>query len=134
MVESTSGCTSEHSIAHALGAYHPNLPHGAALIMISREYYALFARRGFCDARITDMARALGHSGANQPADFVTALVGLQKACGVDGLKMSEYGILREELPKYAKNARETMGGLFAGDRMEVTDSDTLSILEKSYC
>ena len=26
----TSACTSEHSMEHAMSAYHPELPHGAA--------------------------------------------------------------------------------------------------------
>lgn len=28
-------CTSEHSMEHAMSAYHPKLTHGAGLIMIS---------------------------------------------------------------------------------------------------
>ena len=31
----TGSCTSEHSLEHALSAYHESLPHGAGLIMIS---------------------------------------------------------------------------------------------------
>jgi alcohol dehydrogenase len=34
-VESTSSCTSEHSMEHALSALHPSLQHGAGLIMLS---------------------------------------------------------------------------------------------------
>lgn len=34
-----------------------------------------------------------------------------QKDCGVDDLKMSDYGIQKSELETLAKNARETMGG-----------------------
>ena len=37
-VETISCCTSEHSIEHALSAYHPSLPHGAGLIMICLLY------------------------------------------------------------------------------------------------
>ena len=33
-VESTSSCTSEHSMEHALSAAKPGLPHGAGLIML----------------------------------------------------------------------------------------------------
>lgn len=46
MVESLSGCISEHSIEHALSAYHPALPHGAGLIMISAAYYENFCEEG----------------------------------------------------------------------------------------
>src|SRR5659263_10561 len=44
MVESTSGCISEHSIEHALSALHSNLPHGAGLIMISRAFFTFIAQ------------------------------------------------------------------------------------------
>lgn len=56
--------------------------------------------------------------------DFVTALVDLQKACGVDELKMSDYGITPEEFPKFVDNARSTMGILFKLDRLKLTDED----------
>ncbi|WP_024832432.1 iron-containing alcohol dehydrogenase [Ruminiclostridium josui] len=133
MVESTSGCTSEHSLEHAMSALHPDLPHGAGLIMVSREYYTFFAKSGACNQRMIDMAVALGKKDAKDPMDFVTALVELQKACGVDDLKMSEYGIKLSEMEDLAKNARHTMGGLFACDPVKLTDKDVVEIYTKSY-
>lgn len=133
MVESTSGCTSEHSLEHALSAFHPELPHGAGLIMVSEAYYTFFAESGSCDQRLVDMAIALGKKDAGEPMDFVTALVDLQKACGVYGLKMSDYGIKAEEIEALAGNARHTMGGLFACDPAELSDENVVEILKKSY-
>lgn len=133
MVESTSGCISEHSLAHAISAYHPNFEHGAALISISKAYYTHFAKTGKCDARLIDMAKALGKADASTPMDFVAALEDLQKACGVDQIKMSEYGMKQDGLEKYAKNARETMGGLYAVDPVPLSDADALKILQESY-
>ena len=43
-VMSVGTTTSEHSIEHAMSAYHSNLPHGAGLIMISLAYYRFFAK------------------------------------------------------------------------------------------
>ena len=43
MVESTSTCTSEHSLEHALSGFHPDLAHGAGLIILSVAYYTHFA-------------------------------------------------------------------------------------------
>lgn len=57
LVESTSGCTSEHSIEHALSAFHPNLTHGAGLIMISEAYYTHIANSGACDHRLRRAGR-----------------------------------------------------------------------------
>ena len=133
MVESLSSCLSEHSLEHALSAYHPDLPHGAGLIMISQAYYTHFARTHACDAKLIDMAKALGKENASHPVDFVAALAELQAACGVDNLKMSDYGIKREDLPKMAKNARETMGDLFLLDPAPLTEADCIAIYEQSY-
>ncbi len=133
MVESTSGCTSEHSLAHAISAYHPEFEHGAALNAISREYYTYIANSGKCDDRLIDMAKALGKTDATKAMDFVDALVELQKACGVADVKMSSYGMKYEELEKYVTNARETMGGLFEVDPIEFTNEACLEIMQKSY-
>lgn len=133
MVESTSGCTSEHSLEHAMSAFHPDLPHGAGLIMVSREYYTFFAKSGACSQRMIDMAVALGKKDAKEPMDFVIALLELQKACGMDNLKMSDYGIEFSEMEALAKNARHTMGGLFACDPVKLSDNDVVEIYNKSY-
>lgn len=58
LVESTSSCTSEHSIEHALSANHPELPHGAGLIMLSEAYYTFFANK--VPDKFVAMARAMG--------------------------------------------------------------------------
>ncbi len=131
MVESTSGCTSEHSIEHAMSGYHPDLPHGAGLIMVSVAYNTLFADK--VPDRFIAMAKALGKEDAKDPMDFVEMLKKLQKDCGVDELKMSEYGIKKEELPQMAKHAKDTMGGLFEVDRYQLSMDEVVSILEKSY-
>jgi alcohol dehydrogenase len=133
MVESTSGCTSEHSLEHALSAYHPHLPHGAGLIMISKAYYTHFAKTGKCDERMITMAKALGKENAKDPMDFVDALVELQQVCGVSELKLSDYGVGKDDLMKYVTKAYETMGGLFEVDPVPLTHDDCLKILEDSF-
>lgn len=130
MVESTSSCTSEHSMEHAMSAYYSDLPHGAGLIMLSNAYFGFFAEK--IPDRFADMARAmLGRDAA--AADFIAALGDLQQKCGVADLKMSDYSIKKEDLPKFVANARATMGGLFSLDRAPLSDADILSIYEKSY-
>ena len=133
VVMTISGCTSEHSLEHAMSAYHQDLPHGAGLIMISKAYYRHFIRAHACDERFIDMARALGIKDARNPEDFITALERLQKECGVDNLSMSSFGIKREELEAIAFNARETMGGLFESDPCALSHADCVEILEASY-
>lgn len=132
MVETASGCTSEHSLEHALSGFHSDLPHGAGLIMVSLEYYRLFSAK-VCPERFVAMAKALGKADADKPEDFVEALADLQKACGVDNLKMSDYGIQADEMEKTAHHALDTMGGLFEVDRYQLSVPEIVSILEKSY-
>lgn len=126
-------CTSEHAMEHAMSAYHGDLPHGAGLIMLSKEYYTHFINQHCCDDRFIRMAQALGKQGANDPMDFLTALVELQEACGVADLKMSDYGIEKDECMDLAKNARATMGGLFGADPVAMTDEECAAIFERSY-
>ena len=125
--------TAEHSMEHAMSAYHYDLPHGAGLIMISNAFYRFFVEKHACDAQFVKMARAMGVAEASRPEDFLTALAGLQKACGVDNLKMSDYGIRREECDTLARNARETMGGLFEANPCEMTHADCVAIFEEAY-
>ena len=125
--------TAQHSMEHAMSAYHHNLPHGAGLIMISREFAQFFIDRYACDRRFIKMARVMGIPDADKAQHFVTALVKLQEACGVADLKMSDYGIEKSECMTLAVNARETMGGLFLSNPCEMSDKECAEIFEKSY-
>lgn len=128
-----SACTSEHSLEHALSAYHPELPHGAGLIMISVAYFSHFVDKHACDDRFIEMARAMGKVNADKPEDFIDALKEMQAACGVDNLKMSDYGITPEEFPKMVQNTRDAMGFLLGFDPVALSDDDMLAIYQKSY-
>lgn len=125
--------TAQHSMEHAMSAYHRNLQHGAGLIIISREFAQFFVDKHAADERFIKMAKAMGATGDVTPQDFVTKLVELQQACGVADLKMSDYGIDKSECMTLAKNARETMGGLYPANPYDMTDEDVAGIFERSY-
>ena len=125
--------TAQHSMEHAMSAYHHDLPHGAGLIMISKAFAEFFIKKHACDAQFIKMAKAMGIKDADKPEDFITALVDLQKACGVADLKMSDYGMKKEECMTLAVNARETMGGLFLANPCPMSDEECAGIFEKSY-
>jgi alcohol dehydrogenase len=136
LVESTSSCTSEHSMEHALSAHHHDLVHGAGLIMLSESYFSFFASK--VPDRLTAMANAMGVDTASlpeqeRPISFVKALVQLQKDCGVADLKMSDYGIKKEDIPMLAENARQTMGGLFNVDPYTLSMEETIEIMTNAY-
>lgn len=125
--------SSQHSLEHALSAYHPNLPHGAGLIMLSRAYFGNVIAHHACDERFIRMAKAMGMENADKPEDFLTVLQKLLEDCGVADLKMSDYGITPDEFPNMADNAMGPMGGLFACDRVALTKEDVIGIYQKSY-
>lgn len=131
LVESTSSCTSEHSLEHAMSGFYPALPHGAGLIAISIAYF-----RSFMDVsaqRMMRMAECMTGKPSTSPEDFITALAELQKACGVDNIKLSDYGIKASDLPRLSTHARETMGGLYAVDPRPLSDEEVLHIFEASF-
>ncbi len=125
MAESTSCNTSEHSLAHAIGGMFPAIPHGAALIAVSRAWFGFYAER--LPREFAEMARQAGSE------DFIAVLEKLLTDCGVDRIKLSDYGVKREDLPAINENAWFTMGGLFELDRVKLTKADSLGILERSF-
>ncbi|MGE4564381.1 MAG: iron-containing alcohol dehydrogenase [Victivallaceae bacterium] len=125
MAESTSCCISEHSLAHAISGRHPAVPHGAALIMVSDAWFRCFAP--LAAGRFAALAEAAG------APDFVAALEQLRRDCGVAELKMSDFGITRQELAAINDNAWATMGALFELDPVKLTAGESLAILEQSW-
>ena len=133
VVMTVSVTTAEHSLEHAMSAYHPELPHGAGLIMISKAFHGFFIEKHACDERFIRMAQALGMRDAKKPEGFLAALTKLQEDCGVADLKMSDYGMTPDEFDQLAANARETMGGLFAANPCEMTHADCVEVYKRSY-
>ena len=136
MVQSTSSCTSEHSMEHAMTAFHPELPHGAGLLMISEAYFSFFAK--YVPDRFIKMAHMMGETTDGLPEEekpytFVHALQKLKKKCGVDDLKMSDYGIQPDEMEKLARNAHKTMSNLFAMDRYTLSLKENIEIFKAAY-
>lgn len=133
LVESVGLCTSQHSLEHAMSAFHQDLPHGAGLIMISKAYFTHLIDKHVCDDRFVRMAKAMGMEDAKEPMDFITMLAKLQEDCGVSDIKMSDYGIKPDEFETMAKNAKDTMGFLFMCDRSEISVEESAAIYEESY-
>lgn len=129
-----SGNGSQHAMEHALSAFHPNLPHGAGLILLSTAWFPYLAEnKPEVWDRFIRLASAMGVKEPAGPEALPQALATLQKACGVDGLTMSQFGITREEIPALADNARETMGMLFDADRFSLTRDECVEIYTFAY-
>ena len=128
-----SGCCGCHGTEHAMSAHHHDLPHGAGLIMIARAYHRHMIDAHACDERYVEMARLMGNPAAAEPADFIAELGRLMRECGVDGLKMSDWGITEEELPAMAANGLATNAALYAHDPAPLSHDDVVAILRESY-
>lgn len=111
MVESTSSCTSEHSLEHAMSAYYPELPHGAGLISISKAYFKTF--KNDCMKRYMKMFEIMTGKKSARPGDFLEALEFMQKECGVDNIKLSEYGITPDDFDRFCRQRRRNHGRSF---------------------
>jgi alcohol dehydrogenase len=126
-------CTSEHTIEHALGSAHPQLVHGAGLIMISHEYFDFFAERKACEEQMVKMAKVMGVTDATTGKDFVAALDKLIADVNCSDLKMSDNGISRDELPGVVDLYHKVAGGNNDADPVKLSDEDVLGILQRSY-
>lgn len=136
LVESTSSCISEHSMEHALSAFHPDLPHGAGLILLSVAYFSFFAKK--TPARFPAMARAMGRDvdalpEIERPMAFVTALKKLIKDIGMADMKLSDYGVSKSEAPALAENAMDAMGFLFTLDPYTLSKEEVIEIFEGCF-
>ncbi len=126
-------CTSAHTMEHALGSTHPNLVHGAGLIMLAHEYYDFFAERQAAEEPMKKMARAMGVENPQSGKDFIKALDELIAAIGCADLKMSDEGIEREEMKLLPQRVHEVIGGDLNANPLPLSMDDYLGMFERSY-
>ena len=137
LCESYSSCISQHSLEHALSAFHPDMPHGAGLVLISKAYFGFLAACG--EERLGDLALAMGDTleeDLEEEVGGVAFLDGLDKLITDIGLadeKLSDYGVTREEIPALAENALTTMGALFDITPVPMSVEDVIAIYEAAY-
>jgi len=134
--ESLSSCISHHSLEHAISAFYPNVPHGAGLTMLSVAYFSFIAERH--PERFSDLAKAMGEDVDHLPDKekafaFINALKKLIKEIGLEDEKLSDYGVKEVDIPEMAKNAFDTMGGLFDVTPIKMTVEDVIEIYKKAY-
>lgn len=137
LCESYSSCISHHSMEHALSAFHPDLPHGAGLVLLSKAYFGFLAACG--EERLADLALAMGDTLAESLDEeinglaFLDALGTLIDNIGLGDEKLSDYGVTREEIPALAENALTTMGILFDLTPVSMSLEDVITIFEAAY-
>lgn len=132
-VMSTGKLMSQHSLEHTLSAFHPDLPHGAGLVLICRAYFGLFIKKGVRKEKFIRLARALGKQDTSQPEDFLTALDGLIKECGLDHIRMADWNIKEEELARIACETYKNFNDLFYNDPVLLTEEECVQIYQESF-
>ena len=128
MVESNSNCASPHALAHALGAYHPTIPHGAALCLVCRECFRRFAETD--PDRMADMAQAVSYG--HTADDFVVFLEDLLEEIGMDDIDYTPWGVTPANARAYAENSFSVTGMLHESDRHPMTVDECEEIFRKS--
>jgi len=116
-----------------LSARHPSLAHGAGLMMVAEVYYSHLAKCGACDKALIRMAKALGNENASEPMDFVKGVLALIEACDVTDLKMSDYGVCKDDLLSYVTLGRYTLPHMFAADPVDISDEEWTELLKDAY-
>ena len=134
-----SGCVSQHAMEHAISGKFPKVVHGAALCALSEAYFTFFMDKPGYAERYVDMARAMGVDvdalpEAERPAAFIRALHELMAACGVADMKMSDWGIRKDDCTMLAETAHYIMPGMFEeNDRYHMTVAETAEIFRNAY-
>ncbi|MBG0777860.1 MAG: iron-containing alcohol dehydrogenase [Desulfovibrionaceae bacterium] len=133
LVETLSSCISHHSLEHALSAHYPDLPHGAGLVLLSRDYFGYLSTKVLPE-RFAELGRTMAlargdtdAANAADPGSFVRELDRLITAVGLAELDLAAYGPRAEQADAFADNAMTAMSRLFALDpyafsRQEVAD------------
>lgn len=128
---------SQHSMEHALSAFYPELPHGAGLTLLSKAYFGFLAGKNV--ERLGDLSMAMADSiGIELPEDqlvdaFVPILEEFIRSVGLGEMKLSEFGMKREDIPRLADCAFDTMGRPFEVTPVEMTRDDVIAIFEEAY-
>ena len=131
MVESTSGCTGEHAMEHAMSAFYPKLPHGAGLIALCRAYYKTLKNDAM--KRYMKMAEKMTQQKSARPGDFLDALDLMLRQCHVDNVRLSDWGITPADFDRFTDNAIETGIVMFDFDPRFLTREDIHDIYQASY-
>ncbi len=125
--------TSAHTMEHAMGSFHDDLPHGEGMILLAHAYYDYFARRKACEGQMVKMAKAMGRRDPRTGLDFIQALDDLLDAVGCGDLTMSGAGITEEELPLFPPKVHDVLAGDITADPLPLTDADRLAIFRAAW-
>lgn len=123
--------TSHHILGQTLGGMYTTFPHGATLIVLAEAYYSKVC--GLLPEEFDELGEMMGQvRNPDKPGyAFVEALIRLLDETGARELKMSDYGVKKEDFGKIVDMTVHQVGVDL--DRYQLSDEDFLEILENSY-
>ncbi|MDX9889016.1 MAG: iron-containing alcohol dehydrogenase [Anaerovoracaceae bacterium] len=133
MVLALTSMTGEHALGEGLSGFYSDLPHGVGLILISLEYYTLIYNLGHSEERLIKMATLMGVENPKTGLDFVERLRLLYEECGISEIKMSDYGIEKENFEKIVDIAMAHAASEFRAEKTPLTKEQCVNLLNKSY-
>lgn len=123
--------TSHHILGQTLGGFYNKFPHGATLIVVAEEYYKKVC--ALLPQEFDELGEMMGEvRDPEKPGyAYVKALTKLLDDAGVRDLKMSDFGVQKEDFAKIVDMTVNQVGVDL--DRYTLTEADFMEILEKSY-
>lgn len=123
--------TSHHILGQTLGGMYPIFPHGATLIAVAEAYYKKVC--ALLPEEFDELGEMMGEArDPEQPGyAYVKALIRMMDETGCRELKMSEYGVKKEDFQAIVDMTVDQVGVDL--DRYTLTKQDFYDILEASY-
>lgn len=135
MVICLASCTTAHNIEHSLSGINPEIAHGAGLIMISGAFHRYGAKN--IPEKYAVMADVIGVSRPDQTViqkaqAFLSAFEKLKVDCGVDDIRLRDYGFQEMDFDEIINRSHIIAGGPFNRDLYEISDDDLKEMLYSS--
>ena len=125
--------TGAHGIEQAMSGRYGDLPHGAGLILICKQYYQWFIDHHACDDKFMEMARLMGAEGTDDPQDFIRMMQKMEKECGVDQIKMTDWGMDPSTFEDIVRIAFDSTPWLFDNDPIEMYRAAYVKMMMDAY-
>lgn len=123
--------TSHHILGQTLGGFYNKFPHGATLIVVAEEYYKRVC--SLLPEEFDELGEMMGEmpDPAKPGYAYVKALTRMLDEAGIRDLKMSDFGVKKEDFAKIVDMTVNQVGVDL--DRYTLSESDFMEILEKSF-
>ena len=125
--------TGAHGIEQSMSGRYGDLPHGAGLILICKQYYQWFIDHHACDDKFIEMARAMGAEGTDDPQDFIRMLQKLEEECGVDRIRMTDWGMDPSTFENIVWIAFDSTPWLFDNDPIEMNQEAYVQMMMDAF-